>query len=106
MASANPPVTSYQLLENDVVVDTSSSGMWIRMLPNIRVITYKCRVNNTVGTANSTSVIITFAGKYDKLSRKKNSEKSLTQRSDVAMTSLSGDKMIILKFYFNLYKLE
>ena len=98
VGSANPPVTSYQLLKNDVVVDTSSSGMWIRMLPNIRVITYKCRVNNTVGTANSTSVIITFGGKYDKLSRKK-SEKSLTQRLDVAMTSLSRDKIIILKFY-------
>ena len=64
MGSANPPVTSYQLLKNDVVVDTSSSGMWIRMLPNIRVIAYKCLANNTVGTANSTSVIITFGGKY------------------------------------------
>ena len=71
VGSANPPVTSYQLLKNDVVVDTSSSGMWIRMLPNIRVITYTCLANNTVGTANSTSVIIAFGGKYDKLSRKK-----------------------------------
>ena len=98
MGSANPPVTSYQLLKNDVVVDISSSGMWIRMLPNIRVIAYKCLANNTVGTAKSTSVIITFGGKYDKLSRKK-SEKSLTQLLDVAMTSLSRDKIIILKFY-------
>ena len=102
VGSANPPVTSYELFKNDVVVDTSSSGMWIRMLPNSGVFTYKCLANNTQGTANSTSVIITFGGKYDKLSRKKNSEKSLTQPFDVVMTSLSSDKIIILKFYFNL----
>ena len=70
MGSSNPPVTSYQLLKNDVVVDTSSSGMWIRMPPNSGVFTYKCLANNTVATANSTSVNITFGGKYDKLSRK------------------------------------
>ena len=37
---------------------------------------------------------------------KKNSKSILTQRFDVAMTSLSSDKIIILKFYINLYKLE
>ena len=66
VGSATPPVISYQLLKNDVVVDTSSSGMWIRMLPNSGVFTYKCLANNTVGTANSTSIIITVGGKYEK----------------------------------------
>ena len=64
VGSANPPVIFYQLLKNDVVVDTSNSGMWIRMLPNSGVFTYKCVVNNTLGTANSTSVIITVGGRY------------------------------------------
>ena len=64
VGSANPPAIFYQLLKNDVVVDTSSSGMWIRMLLNSGVFTYKCLANNTEGTANSTSVIITVGGKY------------------------------------------
>ena len=50
---ANPQVTSYQLLENDIVVDTSSSGMWIKKLSNSGAFIYKCRANNTVGSTIS-----------------------------------------------------
>ena len=64
VGSANPPVTSYELFKNDVVVDTSSSGMWIRMPPNSGVLIYKCLANNTEGTANSTSIILSVGGKY------------------------------------------
>ena len=64
VGSANPPVIFYQLLKNDVVVETSNSGMWVRILPNSGLFTYKCLVNNTLGTADSTSVIITVGGKY------------------------------------------
>ena len=64
VGSANPPVTSYELFKNDVVVDTSSSGMWIRMPPSSGEFTYKCLANNTQGTANSTSIIISVEGKY------------------------------------------
>ena len=64
VGSANPPVIFYQLLKNNVVVETSNSGMWIRILPNSGLFTYKCLVNNTLGTADSTSVIITVGGKY------------------------------------------
>ena len=70
VGSANPPVTSYELYENDVVVDKSSSGMWIRMPPSSGVFIYTCLANNTEGTANSTSIIITVGGIYDKLSIK------------------------------------
>ena len=48
---AKPDMFSYQLLANDVVVDTDSSlGMWVRLLSNSDVFTYKCLANNSVGT--------------------------------------------------------
>ena len=64
VGSANPQVTSYQLIENDVVVNTSSSGMLIKMLSSSAVFAYKCLANNSVGAANSTSFNITVGGKY------------------------------------------
>ena len=53
VAAAKPDVISYQLLENDVVVGTGSSGMWVRLLSSTGVFTYKCLANNTVGTTIS-----------------------------------------------------
>lgn len=57
---------SYQLLANDVVVDTDSSlGMWVRLLSNSGVFTYKCLANNSVGTTISENEKnITVAGNY------------------------------------------
>ena len=64
VGAANPQVTSYQLLRNDIALDTSSSGMWIRKLANGGgVFTYKCLANNTVGSAISANEKnITVAG--------------------------------------------
>ena len=62
VGAAYPEVTSYQLLENDVAVETGSSGMWIRKLSNSGVFTFKCLANNTVGatiSANEKKVNIT-----------------------------------------------
>ena len=62
VGAANPQVTSYQLLENDIAVDTSSSGMWIRTLSNSGEFTYKCLANNTAGStisANEKKIAIT-----------------------------------------------
>ena len=53
VGAVNPQVTSYQLLENDIAVDASSSGMWMRTLLNSGVFTYKCLANNTVGSTIS-----------------------------------------------------
>ena len=53
VGAANPQVTSYQLLENDIAVDTDSSGMWIRTLSNSGEFIYKCLANNTVGSTIS-----------------------------------------------------
>ena len=56
---------SYQLLANDVVVDTDSSGKWVRLLSNSGGFTYKCLANNTVGTTISENEKnITVAGNY------------------------------------------
>ena len=62
VGAANPEVTSYQLLENDIAVDTGTSGTWIRTLSNSGVFTYKCLANNTVGptiSANEKNITIT-----------------------------------------------
>ena len=53
VGAANPQVTSYQLLENGITVDTDSSGMWIRTLSNSGEFIYKCLANNTVGSTIS-----------------------------------------------------
>lgn len=56
---------SYQFLTNDVVVDTYSSGKWVRLLSNSGVFTYKCLAKNTVGTTISENEKnITVAGNY------------------------------------------
>ena len=63
VGAANPEVTSYQLLENDIAVDTGSSGMWIRTLSNSGEFIYKCLANNTVGPKiSSNEKNITIAG--------------------------------------------
>ena len=63
VGAANPEVTSYQLLENDIAVDTGSSGIWIRTLSFSGVFTYKCLANNTVGSSISANEKnITVAG--------------------------------------------
>ena len=63
VGAANPEVTYYQLLENDIAVDTDSSGMWMRTLSNSGFFTYKCLANNTVGTTISVNEEnVTIAG--------------------------------------------
>ena len=62
---AKPDMFSHQLLANDVVVDTDSSGKWVRLLSNSGVFTYKCLANNTVGTTISEhEKNITVTGNY------------------------------------------
>ena len=53
VGAANPQITSYQLLENDIAVDTDSSGMWIKTLSNSGEFIYKCLANNSVGSTIS-----------------------------------------------------
>ena len=64
-ADGNPPVDTYQLLENGVPVRDSSNspGMWSRNMSTGGVFNYKCIANNSVGTAYSMSVTVTVNGK-------------------------------------------
>ena len=63
-AVGNPVVHTYQLYENNMLIGSSSSGVWSRNMSSGGMFNYTCMANNTVGTANSTSsVSITVNGK-------------------------------------------
>ena len=63
-AYARPSVTSYQLFENDnAILDANPSGLWKRNVSNGGVFTYKCMVNNSLGSEVSSFVMVTVNGK-------------------------------------------
>ncbi|XP_022793689.1 hemicentin-2-like [Stylophora pistillata] len=58
-ADAYPPVTSYQLYENDTaILYTNTSGIWSRNMSTKGVFIYKCRANSTYGTGKSGTIPI------------------------------------------------
>ncbi|KAL9964669.1 hypothetical protein ACROYT_G028344 [Oculina patagonica] len=57
-ADANPSVTTYELLENDIVI-FNTSGSWSKTFTTGGVFIYKCVANNSVGTEQSASVTVT-----------------------------------------------
>ena len=61
-ADAVPSEISYQLLENDTAI-SDDSGTWSRPLTTAGVFNYQCVPNNTVGTGDNASVIVTVNGK-------------------------------------------
>ena len=61
-ADAVPSVTSYQLLENDLVI-LDASGRWSKTLTTEGMFIYKCVANNTLGTGESANVTVTVNGK-------------------------------------------
>ena len=66
-ADANPMELTYHLYENNVMVSnsrSSSTGIWNRAMTIEGVFGYKCKVNNTVGTAMSSNVSVTVSGKH------------------------------------------
>ncbi|XP_022793085.1 hemicentin-2-like isoform X1 [Stylophora pistillata] len=58
-ADANPSVTSYQLFENDTILDTNPSGMFKRNVSMGGVFMYKCVANNPLGSKFSSSLMVT-----------------------------------------------
>jgi len=64
-ATAHPDVMSFHLFENDKLLRKSSQGTWTIPLFSSGVFTYKCMVNNSLGTANSTTVSLDVGGKKD-----------------------------------------
>ena len=64
-AHANPAVSLYQLFENDTaLLDTNAVGMWNRTFTSGGVYFYKCVASNTMGSINSTSVMLTVNGNF------------------------------------------
>ena len=71
-AHANPAVSLYQLFENDTaLLDTNAVGMWNRRFTSGGVYFYKCVANNTLGSINSTSVMLMVNGNFFELCRSK-----------------------------------
>ena len=71
-AHANPAVSLYQLLENDTaLLNTNAVGMWNRRFTSGGVYFYKCVANNTLGSINSTSVMLMVNGNFFELCRSK-----------------------------------
>ncbi|XP_015760642.1 PREDICTED: hemicentin-1-like isoform X2 [Acropora digitifera] len=62
-ADANPMELTYHLYENNVMVSYSSgsTGIWNRAMTIEGVFGYKCKVNNTVGTAMSSNISVTVS---------------------------------------------
>ena len=61
-ADASPPVSSYQLFENNVLLGSNNSGMWTTSLSSSGMLTYRCVASNLVGAANSANVSIDVGG--------------------------------------------
>ncbi|XP_068734047.1 hemicentin-1-like [Montipora capricornis] len=59
-ANSNPAVHTYRLYVNGIMVnETSTTGVWNRIMTTRGEFVYNCMVNNSVGTAMSTNVTIT-----------------------------------------------
>ena len=57
------PWMSFQLFKNNVPMEISASGMWIKTLSEGGMFDYKCVANNSIGSASSTNINITVNGK-------------------------------------------
>ena len=64
-ADAVPSAMSFQLFKNNVPMEISASGKWIKTLSEGGMFHYKCVANNSIGSASSTNINITVNGKWD-----------------------------------------
>ena len=62
-ADAVPSAMSFQLFKDNVPMETSASGMWVKTLSEGGMFHYKCVANNSIGSASSTNINITVNGK-------------------------------------------
>ena len=64
-ADAVPSAMSFQLFKDDVPMEISASGVWVKTLSEGGMFAYKCVANNSIGSSSSTNVNITVNGKWD-----------------------------------------
>ena len=62
-AHAVPSAMSFQLFKDNVPMEISASGMWVKTLSEVGMFDYKCVANNSIGSASSANVNITVNGK-------------------------------------------
>ena len=62
-ADAVPSAMSFQLFKDNVSMEISDSGKWVKTLSEEGMFQYKCVANNSIGSASSTNVNITVNGK-------------------------------------------
>ena len=65
-ADAVPSAMSFQLFKDNVPMEISASGVWVKTLPEGGMFVYKCVANNSIGSSSSTNVSITVNGKWDR----------------------------------------
>ena len=60
---AVPSAMSFQLFKDNVPMEISDSGKWVKTLSEGGMFHYKCVANNSIASASSTNVNITVNGK-------------------------------------------
>ena len=65
-ADAVPSAMSFQLFKDNVPMEISASGMWIKTLSEGGMFHYKCVANNSIGSASTTNINIAVNGKSDR----------------------------------------
>ena len=61
-ADANPAVDSYTLFKNDLVVNTSSLGVWSIPMDMAGQFVYRCEANNSIGFGKSNDINVNVEG--------------------------------------------
>ena len=64
-ADAVPSAMSFQLFKDNVPMEISASGVWVKTLSEGGMFHYKCVANNSIGSASSTNINMTVYGKWD-----------------------------------------
>ena len=67
-ADAVPSAMSFQLFKDNVPMEISASGVWVKTLSEGGMFHYKCVANNSIGSASSTNINMTAYGKWDRKS--------------------------------------
>ena len=62
-ADGVPSAMSFQLFKDNVSVEISDSGKWVKTLSEGGMFHYKCVANNSIGSASRTNVSVTVNGK-------------------------------------------
>jgi len=60
-AEANPPVHTYLLYENDVLINMGISGTWTKTMKNSGQFMFRCEADNsiqTIGKSGNTSLTV------------------------------------------------